>query len=145
MKKLIFLAACVAMSASLALAAGGDSGSAIPFANLSAASGATKYSTAIAMRGYNTKTLHLSGVTLTSSPTSITFKNMSGTVTAQCAPSADGPWTGCGRWQDGTGSAVSMTTNSNMSWKDSSAYVRLKWVAGTIGGKLKAWLNWNEY
>lgn len=144
MKKLTILFTALAVMALAVSAIALESGSAIPFANTSAASLAVKTSAVYNVRGYSTKTLQLSGVTLGSSPSSITFKNLSGTVIAQCAPSATGPWVGCGRWQDGTGSAVSMTTNSTMTWRDAAAYIRLQWTSGTIGGKIKAWLNWQE-
>lgn len=118
-------------------------GSAVPFTNMSAASAAVKTSSVFNVRGYKAKSLSVSGVTLTSSPSDITFKNMSGTLVAQCAPSSDGPWVTCIA-NDYAQTAVSRTTNGIFTWSDSFPYVRLHWTSGTKGGKLKAWLNWTE-
>lgn len=138
---LFILALTVAFSAQ-AFAAG-DTKEAVPFVNMSAASGAVKTSSAINVRGFKTKSMQVSGVTLTSSLTSITFKNMSGTVIAECAPSSSGPWTAAVA-NDYAQTAVSRTTNGIFTWTDAAAYVRLKWTSGTKGGKLKAWFNANE-
>lgn len=111
----------------------------VPFANVSAASAAVKTSSVYNVGGWKTKTLHVSGVTLTSSPTSITYKNMSGTLIAQCAPSSNGPWSTCVA-NDYAQTAVSRTTNGLFTWSDAVQYIRLHWTSGTVGGKLKAWL-----
>jgi hypothetical protein len=108
----------------------------------SAASGATTYSSAMDVRKAKTKSFQPAGITLGSNASDITYKNMSGIASVECGPTSSGPWVACGRWQDGTGTAVSSTTNSFQSWQDPAAYIRLKWVAGTVGGKLKAWFNW---
>lgn len=118
-------------------------GSYVPFANMSAASAAVKTSAVMNVRGYKVKSLSVSGVTLGSSPAAITFKNMSGTLVAQCAPSSDGPWVTCIA-NDYAQTAASRTTNGIFTWSDSFPYVRLHWTSGTVGGKLKAWLNWTE-
>ena len=116
----------------------------VPFSNVSGASAAVKVSPAYNAVGFPNKTLHVSGVTLGSSLSSITFKNMSGTLIAQCGPTTNGPWDGAGRWQDSVGTAVSATANGTQTWRDVCNYVRLQWTSGTVGGKLKAWLNLSE-
>lgn len=113
------------------------------FATYSAASAAVKTSAAYNVRGYKTKTMTVSGVTLTSSPSSITYKNMSGTVIAQCAPTDSGPWSTCIA-NDYAQTDVSLTANNQFTWSDAVAYVRLKWTAATTGQKIKAWFNWTE-
>lgn len=113
----------------------------VPFASISAASGAVKTSDVFNVTGYKTKTLHVSGVTLTSSPTSVTYKNMSGTLLAQCAPTSSGPWSTCVA-NDYAQTAASKTTNGSFTWSDVTSYVRLHWTSGTVGGKLKAWFNY---
>jgi hypothetical protein len=144
MKKLfslfLALAFCSALTATAHAAAFGN---AVPFVNMSAASAAVKTSSVYSVRGFGTKTLNVSGVTLGSSPSDITFKNMSGTVLAQCAPTSTGPWSTCIA-NDYAQTAASRTTNGAFTWSDATAYVRLHWTSGTIGGKLKAWLNWQE-
>lgn len=113
------------------------------FALYSGASAAVTTTSAINVRGFKTKSMAVSGVTLTSNPASITYKNMSGTVLIQCAPTASGPWSTCIA-NDYAQTAISRTTNGIFTWSDAVAYVRLHWTAGTVGGKLKAWLNWQE-
>jgi len=113
------------------------------FALYSGASAAVKTSSAISVRGYKTKTVTLSGATLASTAASTTFKNMSGTAIIQCGPTSSGPWSTCVA-NDYAQTAVSRTTNGTFTWSDAAAYVRLYWTSGTVGGKLKAWLNWLE-
>lgn len=113
------------------------------FATYSAASAAVKTSAAQNVRGYKVKTLTINGVTLTSSADSLTFKNMSGTVIVEGAPTSSGPWTTVIA-NDYAQTAVSKTTNGTMTWSDAIAYIRVKWTAATSGQKVKAWLNWNE-
>jgi len=115
----------------------------VPFSNISAASAAVKTSDVYNVSGKRFKTLHVSGVTLTSSLSSITYKNMSGTFIAECAPTSSGPWSTCVA-NDYAQTAVSRTTNGNFTWADISNYVRLKWTSGTVGGKLKAWFNFSD-
>jgi len=141
MKKMILMLTLLAVSASTAMA--NSYGNAVPFANISAASAAVKTSSAFSVRGFSTKSMNVSGVTLTSSPSSITFKNMSGTVIAQCAPTSSGPWSTCVA-NDYAQTAVSRTTNGLFTWSDAVAYIRLQWTSGTVGGKLKVWLDWIE-
>lgn len=139
MKKL-FLTFMALLIASPAFAFG-NSGTV--FALYSAASAAVKTSSAIDVRKYSTKTLHVSGATLASNAASLTFKNMSGTAIVQCAPTSSGPWSTCianGYAQ----TAISLTTNNVMTWKDATPYIRFKWTAGTVGTKLKAYLNYIE-
>jgi hypothetical protein len=116
---------------------------AVPFSNASGASAAVKYSEVYNATYFPNKTLHYSGVTLTSTLASPTFKNMSGTLLAQCAPAATGPWSTC-VLNNYAQTAVSATTNGSFTWRDISSYVRFKWTSGTVGGKLKAWLNLSE-
>ena len=124
---------------STALAAtGGQS-----FTIYSAASASDKTSAAIKVSGTGLKTLTVSGVTLTSNAALVTYKNMSGTLLVQCAPTTNGPWSTCVA-NDYAQTAVSKTTNGTLTWKDAVAYVRLKWTSGTVGTKIKAWLNWND-
>ena len=111
----------------------------IPFNNISGASGAVKTSSAINAVYFPNRTVHVSGVDLAGTA----FKNMSGTVIAQCAPTPDGPWVTCVA-NDYAQTAVSRTTNGAFTWKEFSSYIRFHWTAGTVGGKLKAWVNLSE-
>lgn len=113
------------------------------FALYSGASAAVSNSAAMAVRGYKTKTLTASGATLNSNATTQTFKNMSGTILVQCAPTSSGPWSTCVANDYGQ-TATSKTTNGTFTWSDAAAYIRLQWTAGTVGTKIKAWLNWTE-
>lgn len=142
MKRFISLITVMAFCLTAIVAFAGSVTNKVPFANMSAGSAAVKTSPVYNVSGAKTKTLHVSGVTLGSSPTSVTYQNMSGTIIAQCAPTSAGPWSGCGRWQDGTGTAVSATANGNQSWQDASPYVRFRWTAGTVATKLKAWFTY---
>lgn len=139
MKTFLFAILMVALAIP-AFAAGNGS---TAFALYSAASGATKTSDAISVRAFKTKTLTATGATLTSNAASTTFKNMSGTLTTECAPATTGPWSTCVA-NDYAQTAVSRTTNGQFTWSDSSPYVRVKWVAGTVATKLKIFLNWIE-
>lgn len=111
------------------------------FALYSAASAAVKTSAAVNVSGFRTKSMQVSGATITSTAASTTFKNMSGTVLAQCSMTSNGPWVTCVQ-QDST--AVSFTTNGILSWDDAFQYIRLQWTSGTVGTKLKAWFSWLE-
>jgi len=143
MKKCTILTALLVLACAASAMAGPQIKQYVPFSNVSGASAAVKVSPAYNAVGFPNKTLHVSGVTLTSSPSAVTFKNMSGTLIAQCGPTSNGPWNGAGRWQDSVGTAVS-TANSTQTWRDVCNYVRLQWTSGTVGGKLKAWLNLSE-
>jgi hypothetical protein len=123
-----------------AFAAGNGSNA---FALYSAASGATKTSAAVSVRAFKTKTLSATGATLASNAASATFQNMSGTLTVECAPATAGPWSTCIA-NDYAQTAISRTTNGQFTWADASPYVRIKWIAGTVGTKLKVFLNWIE-
>lgn len=112
---------------------------AIPFNNASGASAAVKTSQVYNVVNFPNKTVHYSGVTLAGTA----FKNMSGTVIAQCAPTSTGPWSTCIA-NDYAQTAVSKTTNGSFTWRDFSSYIRFQWTSGTVGGKLKAWLNLSE-
>lgn len=117
------------------------------FALYSAASGAVKTSDAVSVRSYKTKSLTVSGATLNSNASAVTYKNMSGTLIAQCAPTSSGPWSTCisnENASSGTSQSVSRTTNGVFTWNDAVAYIRLHWTAGTLGTKLKAWFNFIE-
>lgn len=115
------------------------------FALYSGASGTVRTSAAMSVRGYKVKTLTVTGATLASNATTATFKNMSGTVLAECSPTGTttGPWSTCVD-PSYAQTAVSKTTNGTMTWTDSAAYIRLKWTASTVGTKLKAFFNWTE-
>lgn len=130
----IFAVMCA--TAAFAATTGGQA-----FSLYSAASAAVKTSSAIKVTGYKTKTLTVSGATLTSNASSTTFKNMSGTALVQCAPTSSGPWSTCVA-NDYAQTAVSKTTNGTMTWSDAVAYIRLQWTSSTVGTKLKAYLNW---
>lgn len=138
--KSLFIALMLIVYALPAFAAG-SGGTA--FATYSAASAAVKTSSAYNVRGFKTKSMTVSGVTLASSPSAPSFKNMSGTVIAECAPTDTGPWSTCIA-NDYAQTDVSRTTNGVFTWGDAVAYVRLKWTAATTGTKLKAWFNWTE-
>ena len=118
----------------------GNTASRVPFSNISGASAAVKTSDVVNVSGYKTKSLTVSGVDLAGTG----FKNMSGTVVAQCGPSPTGPWSTC-LANDYAQTSISRTTNGLFTWSDAVAYVRLQWTSGTVGGKLKAWLNLIEY
>lgn len=122
--------------------AAGSGGTA--FVIYSSASAGVKTSSPFDVRGYKTKTLTISGVTLTSNPASMTFKPMSGTGLVQCAPSTNGPWSTCTQSQVASAPAVSLTANNQLTWSDAVAYIRFKWTASTTGQKVKAFLNWLE-
>ena len=81
MKRFLFaILICCLPSVSFAANYGGTA-----FALYSAASGTVKTSSVINVRGFKTKSMQVEGVTITSNPGSLTFKNMSGTVLAQCS------------------------------------------------------------
>ena len=113
------------------------------FVIYSGASASTDTSDAIDVRAFKTKTMTVSGVTLTSNATSITFKNMSGTAIVQGAPSSNGPWSTVVA-NDYAQTAVSLTANGSMTWNDATPYIRFKWTCGTTGQKVKGYLNWQE-
>lgn len=116
----------------------------VPFSNISAASAAVKTTSVYNVSGFANKTLQVNGVTLGSTVANPTFKNMSGTLIAQCSQTTNGPWVTCAQAQSSGGAAVSATSNTILTWRDFSNYVRLQWTSGTVGGKLKAWLNLSE-
>lgn len=142
MRKLIsfFLATALCLTFSTVAMAGGSGENA--FALYSAASGAVKTSSAFNVRGFKTKSMQVSGATLASSAASTTFKNMSGTVVAECSQNGS-LWVTCIANDYGQ-TAVSRTTNGIFTWTDAFNYIRLKWTSGTIGGKLKAFFSWAE-
>jgi hypothetical protein len=135
----------IAVLALVALAVPAFSGSPtvskIPFVNASSASGGVETSAIYNVTGYRTKTLHVSGVTLTSTVAAPVFQNMSGTFIAECSPTGGNPWSTCVANDYGQ-TVVSKTTNGNMTWQDTSPYVRFKWTAGTVGTKIKAWFTY---
>jgi hypothetical protein len=136
-----FLIAILMVAFALPAFAAGSGGTA--FALYSGASAAVTTTDAYNVRGYKTKTLTVSGATLGSNASSITFQNMSGTVLAECAPATTGPWATCVA-NDYAQTAASKTTNGSITWSDAAAYVRMKWTAGTVGTKLKSYFNWTE-
>lgn len=140
MKKFLSLIVIIAMFVPCMAFAGAYGSNA--FALYSAASGAVKTSSSFNVRGFKTKSMQVEGVTLTSNPSSLTFKNMSGTVLAQCSQD-NTVWETCIA-NDYAETAVSRTTNGLFTWSDAVAYIRLKWTAGTVGTKLKAWFTWTE-
>jgi hypothetical protein len=85
--------------------------------------------------------MSITGVTIGSNASSMTFKNMSGTAIVECAPTSSGPWSTC---VNEGGTAISKTTNGTQQWEDAVAYVRVKWTASAsaVGKKVKMWLNW---
>lgn len=112
------------------------------FALFSSASASVKTTSAINVRGFKTKSIQVEGATLGSNAGSITFKNMSGTLLAQCSMD-NSTWETCVA-NDYAQTAISRTTNGIFTWTDSFPYVRIQWTGGTVGGKLKAWLHWTE-
>lgn len=142
MKTIISLFIMVALVATASIASAAAYGN-NPFALYSAASGAVTTTSGMSVRGFKTKSMTVTGATLNSNAASQTFKNMSGTVLIECAPTSSGPWSTCVA-NDYAQTAVSRTTNGTFTWSDAIAYVRLKWTAGTVGTKMKAWLNWVE-
>lgn len=112
------------------------------FALMSSASAGVKTTAAYDVRKFKTKSIQVSGATLTSNNSAVTFKNMSGTVIAECSQNAS-LWDTCIA-NDYAQTAVSRTTNGIFSWTDAFNYVRLKWTGGTVGGKLKAFLSMTE-
>ncbi|KAB0668946.1 hypothetical protein F6V30_14000 [Oryzomonas sagensis] len=137
----IMIAVAVSMIGTHKASALGDAPGGFVFGNISAA-GATniKYSGAWNVQGYKTKTLNVSGVTLTSSASNPVFQNMSGTAVAQCGPTSNGPWASCAQAQTSAGAAVSMTSNGILSWQDAVNYIRLQWTPSAAGHKIKMWL-----
>jgi len=140
MKTLI--AAILMIAFSIPAFAAGNGGAA--FALFSTASAGVKTTAVYDIRAYRSKTMSVSGVTLASNATSITYKNMSGTLITQCAPTSSGPWATCTQSQVASAPAVSLTANNQLTWADSVPYIRLKWTGSTTGQKIKAWLNWME-
>lgn len=138
MKKMIVFLILMFTSSAYAAGNGGTA-----FQIYSGASGKVTTTSAFDVRKFGTKTLSVSGVTNASTEPSKVFKNMSGTVVVQCAPTSSGPWATCIA-NDYAQTAVSKTANGVSTWKDSSAYVRLVWTASTVKTKLKAFLNWIE-
>lgn len=139
MKRILFLILAVVLSGNVAAAA--PVGSKAIFYNMSAVQPAVKTSAVFSVLGYKTKTLQVTGVTLGSSLSNVTYGTMQGTLVAQCAPSETGPWASCvsnGYAQ----TAISMTANGAMTWEDASSYVRFQWTAGATGVKLSAWFNY---
>lgn len=136
MKTICFTILAVFMTASAFAASGSKS-----FPLYSSASAGVKTSAVYDVSGYKVKTLTVSGATLNSNNSSTTFKNMSGTAVVECAGTKIGPWSTCVA-NDYAQTAVSRTTNGQMTWTDASPFVRFKWTAGTVGTKLKAFLNW---
>ena len=108
----------------------------------SSASATVRTSAAINVRGFKTKSMLVEGATLTSNAGSLTFKNMSGTVLAQCSQD-NTVWETCVA-NDYAQTAISRTTNGIFTWSDAVNYIRLKWTGGTVGTKLKAWFSWIE-
>lgn len=147
MKKIIFLFFALTMLAVISNTAPAPAASYgnYGFPLYSSASGTVRTSDGFSVRGYKTKTLTVTGATLASNAGSMTFKNMSGTVVVEESPSntAAGPWT-TAIANNYAQTAVSRTTNGTFTWSDAAAYIRLKWTGGTVGTKLKAWLNWQE-
>ena len=141
MKKLFGLISALALVAFAVPVFAVEVTSKIPFVNMSAASAAVNTSDVYNVTGYKMKTLHVSGVTLGSTIAAPTFKNMSGTLLAQCAPTQTGPWSTCIA-NDYAQTAASKTTNGSFTWSDVTSYIRLHWTSGTVGGKLKAWLSY---
>jgi hypothetical protein len=117
--------------------------SGVAFQLYSGTSGQISTTAAYDVRKFSTKTMTVSGATVASTASSITFKNMSGTAIAQCAPTSSGPWSTCVA-NDYAQTAVSKTTDGTFTWRDAAAYIRLKWTSGTVKTKLKAYLNWLE-
>ena len=144
MKTILSLAILMAITLCCHLPAQAASYGGNAFNLYSAAAGGVVTSSAISVRGFRTKTLTVSGATLNSNAGTQTFKNMSGTLIVQCAPTASGPWATCTQSQVASAPAVSLTANNQLSWADAVSYIRLKWTASTLGTKLKAWLNWIE-
>lgn len=142
MKKItvLFSALFMLTCASTALAAANGSAAFVIYSGVSAS---TDTSAVYDVRAFKTKTMHVSGVTLTSNATSITFKNMSGTAIVQGAPSSSGPWSTLVA-NDYAQTAVSLTSNGSMTWNDATPYIRFKWTCGTTGQKIKGYLNWQE-
>ena len=139
MKKITFTILALTLFASSAFAAS-YGGYAFPL--YSSASATVRTSSAINVRGFKTKTMQVEGVTLASNAGSLTFKNMSGTVLAQCSQD-NTVWETCIA-NEYAQTAASRTTNGLFTWSDAVNYVRLKWTGGTVGTKLKAWFGWQE-
>lgn len=114
------------------------------FALFSSASGTVRTTSVFSVLKYRNKTVIVNGATLASNASSTTFKNMSGTLVAECGPTSSGPWTTCKQAQSSGGADVSITSNGHITWRDVVSYIRLKWTGGTVGTKLKAWLNLSE-
>lgn len=135
MKKYIALFSLFAFAS---IANAGEVSTKVAFTNISAASAAVTTGTVYNTSGAKLKTLSVTGTSLGAGGLGA-FKNMSGTIIAQCAPTASGPWSTCVA-NDYAQTAVSRTTNGQFTWTDISNYVRLKWTAGTVETAIKAWL-----
>lgn len=139
MKNIIFAALSIIAFASFAMAAPVMTGQ-VPFNVVTGASGAVATSSVYNTAGSKMKTMQVTGINATDNAT---FKNMSGTVVAQCGSTATGPWV-TSIANDYGQTAVSRTTSGIFTWTDVCQYVRLQWTAGTVSTKLKAWLFYSE-
>lgn len=134
--KSFFLAFLILLLTTTAFAAGGEA-----FVPYSATGAKTLTSGAYRVQGNPLKSIVVTGIKNPANPT--TFKNMSGTLTAECGPSTNGPWATCIA-NDYAQTTVSRTTSGAFTWNDAINYVRLKWVTtGNTRNYIKAWLNWN--
>lgn len=135
MKQFILTVFCLLVLAPVAFAA--TVVGQVPINGTTAASGTVTTSSTYFVNGYKTKSMSVTGLT------GSTFKNMSGTVVAQCAPTSSGPWSTCIA-NDYAQTAISRTTNGIFTWADAFPYVRFQWTAGTVSTTLKAWFYYSE-
>lgn len=130
MKKLIFIALLLP---TLAFAGGGLI--AKPFDNYTGFLDTARQSAAINVSSYKTKTLYIQG-----KYSGAAFLNLSGTTLARCGPASTGPWT-TAIANDYAQTAVSVTTNSIITWTDACVWLQLQftrakravnvWVSGS--------------
>lgn len=80
---------------------------------------------------YPTKTLTVAGAKNSA------YVNMSGSVSAWCAPTPTGPWVLC-TYKVETPTSVTMTTNGRITWTDATQYVKI--VYTKVRRNLAVWL-----
>ena len=83
------------------------------FNNMSTTGNSTAYNTI----GFRHKSMSVQGIAVSGH----TAASLSGTVAAQCAPTASGPWQTCAGI---TGTAISTTSNGNFYWIDPFPFTR---------------------
>jgi hypothetical protein len=134
MKHILILALAIALPSMASAAAFGNY---VPFSMYSAVDGTAVKSGAINVRGFKTKTVTVQGVAIAGHANAA----LSGTALIECGPTSSGPWTTCTA-NDYAQTAVSTTSNTNITFTNAAAYVRASWAK--TAGLVSVWLNYVE-